>query len=435
MRRIQDQQPCLRTDPRRELGRIEREAARLAQWQRHRHRAVGDDLRLVDREARHREDHLVARAVVGDRGDRVADEWLRAGADDDLVGADLDAAQRAHRCRGGRTQFVDAGRRRIAMAAGADCSDGRVLHVHRRRKVGLADAEGDDVRAAADQAIHLRQHDERIFGAEGFGALTQSHAVTRPLLMTLARGAGDYALRRTESTHHRAHVRASAAVESTQASRSAEPIASRASGSSVQASTTRCAPTLQQRRDDGLDQMAGFDTAVAFHGVDAGLNCARVFVVRRHDPVVAGVEPVGVYPRGQRRRCRDDRDTRRRLRQFGSDRIGDVRERHCDAASELVVPMVRGVARHREHRRACREQSIPRLQQLRQRRCPAAQDRRRTRRQLRHRVDQHRHVIFITCRRCRSDQLVEKISRRERPHAADHAEHQARPSRGAKACT
>ena len=108
VRRIEDQQPCLRTDPRRELGRIEREAARLAQWQRHRHRAVGDDLRLVDREARDREDHLVAGAVVGDRGDRVADERLRAGADDDLVGADLDAAQRAHRCRGGRTQFVDA---------------------------------------------------------------------------------------------------------------------------------------------------------------------------------------------------------------------------------------------------------------------------------------------------------------------------------------
>ncbi len=39
-------------DLRFELGRIEREVARFAQVDRHRHRAVGDDLRFVDREIR-----------------------------------------------------------------------------------------------------------------------------------------------------------------------------------------------------------------------------------------------------------------------------------------------------------------------------------------------------------------------------------------------
>jgi len=49
LRRVEDDEPCLLRDLRFELGRIEGEIARLAQMQRHRHRAVCDDLRLVDR--------------------------------------------------------------------------------------------------------------------------------------------------------------------------------------------------------------------------------------------------------------------------------------------------------------------------------------------------------------------------------------------------
>ena len=70
-----------------ELGGVEGEVARFAQEERHRHGAVGDDLRLVDREARHRIDDLVAGAVIGHRGDRVGDEGLRAAADDDVLGS------------------------------------------------------------------------------------------------------------------------------------------------------------------------------------------------------------------------------------------------------------------------------------------------------------------------------------------------------------
>jgi hypothetical protein len=60
---------------------------------------------------------------------------------------------RAHRARGRGAQFVDAGRRRVAVLAAADRVDGGVLDVHRRREVGLADAEGNDVLAVADQAV------------------------------------------------------------------------------------------------------------------------------------------------------------------------------------------------------------------------------------------------------------------------------------------
>ena len=160
-------------DLRLELGRIEREVPRLAQEDRDRDRAVGDDLRLVDRKARHRIDHFVAGAVVGHRRDRVGDERLRA-------------ARRRRRPRGGcrgrdarqvmrrrGAQLVDARRRRVAVLAVADGRDRGVLDVRRRWEVGLPDAERDDVLALPRQRVDLRQHDESVLGAERFGAARQ----------------------------------------------------------------------------------------------------------------------------------------------------------------------------------------------------------------------------------------------------------------------
>ena len=97
VRRVENQQPRLRRDLRFELGRIEREVARLAQVDRHRHRAVGDDLRFVDRKSGDRIDHFVAGAVVGDRRDRVGDERLGARADDDVLRAEC-RGRAARRC-------------------------------------------------------------------------------------------------------------------------------------------------------------------------------------------------------------------------------------------------------------------------------------------------------------------------------------------------
>ena len=173
VRRVEDQQPGLRRDARSQFIRIEREAARLAQRQADRHRAIGQALRLVDRESRHREDHLVAGAMIGDARNCVGNERLGACADNDLVGRDVEPAQAAHRRGGRRPQLVDAGRRRVAVLAAANRGDRRILDVGRRREVWLADAERDHVLAGTDQRVDLGQNDECVFGAEAGGTLGQ----------------------------------------------------------------------------------------------------------------------------------------------------------------------------------------------------------------------------------------------------------------------
>ena len=166
VRRVQDQQPRLLRDLGFELVRIESEVARFAQVHRYRHRPVGDDLRFVDRESGHGINHLVADAIVGDRGDRVGDERLGASRDDDLLGRDVEPATAPHvGCCGG-AQRVDACRRRIAMLAVADRGDRRVLDVRGRGEIGLADAERDDVTTLTHEIVDLGQHDECIFGAK-----------------------------------------------------------------------------------------------------------------------------------------------------------------------------------------------------------------------------------------------------------------------------
>ena len=72
--------------------------------------------------------------------------------------------------RGGGAQLVDAGRRRVAVLAGADRRDGGVLDVDRCRKIGLADAERNDVAALADERIDFGQHDKSVLGAQAFAA-------------------------------------------------------------------------------------------------------------------------------------------------------------------------------------------------------------------------------------------------------------------------
>jgi hypothetical protein len=150
--------------------RIEGKVARFAQMDVHGHGAVGDDLRFVNREARHRIDDFVARAVIGDRGDRVGDEGLRAGADDDLFRRDVESTPLSHVARSRRAQFVDPGRRRVAVLARANRRDRGVLDVYRRRKIRLANAERDDVASRAHEVVHLGEHDEGVLGAEALAA-------------------------------------------------------------------------------------------------------------------------------------------------------------------------------------------------------------------------------------------------------------------------
>src|SRR5574341_1378295 len=61
-------------------------------------------------------------------------------------------------------------RARYSAAAGLDGAHRRLLHVVRRREVGLADAEADDVLSLARERGHLGEHDERVLGAQARGA-------------------------------------------------------------------------------------------------------------------------------------------------------------------------------------------------------------------------------------------------------------------------
>ena len=98
---------------------------------------------------------------------------------------------------------------------------------------------------------------------------------------------------------------------------------------------------------------------------------------------------------------------------------------------QVVVPVVRGVAGHRQHRRARRAagdrapRAVPAAATVRRAGSPPAAT------ELRHRVDQYRNVLVVVLRRRGVDQLAEEVRRRQRPHAADHAQHQAR-GRGAR---
>ena len=170
LRRIEDDELGLRRDFCLEFVGVECEFARFLEIDRHRHRAVGHDLRLIDRKSRHRVDHLVAGAVVRDRRDRVGDKRLGTGADDDVVRRNVDAAPAADIACSRGAQLVDAGRRRVAVLAGSDRRDPRVLNVHGRRKIGLSDAKRNDVLALTDQRVHFRQHDKSVFGAKAFAS-------------------------------------------------------------------------------------------------------------------------------------------------------------------------------------------------------------------------------------------------------------------------
>ena len=122
-----------------EVGGIEREVPRLAECQRNRDRTVRDGLRRVDREAWVGIDDLIARTEVRRRENRVRDQRLGARRDHHVLGLDVETAKLAHRLGHHAAQLMDAWGRRVAVLAAADGLDRGVLHVGRRREVGLAD--------------------------------------------------------------------------------------------------------------------------------------------------------------------------------------------------------------------------------------------------------------------------------------------------------
>ncbi len=136
LRRIQDQQFGLRGDLRFEFSGIETEQTRLAQIDRHRHRAHRLDLRFIDRETGNGIDDLVADTVIGRRDNCVRDEGLRTGTDDDVIRMNVDMPRAVQEIRRGFAQFQNAGGRRIAVLAVVDRLDARFADVLRCRESG-----------------------------------------------------------------------------------------------------------------------------------------------------------------------------------------------------------------------------------------------------------------------------------------------------------
>ena len=102
----------------------------------------------------------------GRRDDRVRDEGLRTGTDDDVIRMNVDMSRPVQEIRRGFAQFEYAGRRRIAVLAYVDGLDTRFADVLRRREIRLANAEGNDVLPLALQGADFGKNDESVFGTE-----------------------------------------------------------------------------------------------------------------------------------------------------------------------------------------------------------------------------------------------------------------------------
>jgi hypothetical protein len=71
-------------------------------------------------------------------------------------------------------QFRNTGGWRIAMSTFANGLNRRILHVDRRVKIRLADAERYDVSSFSYQPVDFGKDNERILGAETLGTLTNN---------------------------------------------------------------------------------------------------------------------------------------------------------------------------------------------------------------------------------------------------------------------
>ena len=122
----------------------------------HRRRFSQLDLLGERRPVRGVRDHLVAGAEQRER--RVVERLLPARGDDDLGLVVLDAVIRAIPVADRALQVGDAGDRRVTREIAVDRGAGRRLDRVRRREVGFAGAEIDDLDARPPQAIDRRGH-------------------------------------------------------------------------------------------------------------------------------------------------------------------------------------------------------------------------------------------------------------------------------------
>lgn len=110
---------------------------------------------------------------------------------------------------------------------------------------------------------------------------------------------------------------------------------------------------------------------------------------------------------------------------FSHDRVGDMDDPRLRARRQLLIPMMGGVARHRDTGNAERIERRDRGFQRRQRTVMAGKDRLGPVRQLRHAEDDGGHMLIVPERLGHSGQLEVEVSRCQRPETADDAELEA----------
>ena len=170
LRAVENQQLRFRRNFRFELSGIKRKIAALTQIQRHRHRAMDGDLRFINRKSRYRINHLVTGAVIGCRQNCVSDKRLGARANNDVIGRNFKPAHVAHISRNCRAQFRNARTGRVSVLTKTNCLVSRLLHVGRRRKVRLPNAEAGDVVALSDELVDFSEDYKSVFGTQRLGA-------------------------------------------------------------------------------------------------------------------------------------------------------------------------------------------------------------------------------------------------------------------------
>ena len=109
LRRVENEQLGLGGDFFCQFLRVKTKIARFTQKDGHTHRAIGLDLRVVNRKPWNRINDLVARTIVGDRLNGVADEGLGTCAHHHIVGVHMNATRARKIVCGGLSQLRDAG--------------------------------------------------------------------------------------------------------------------------------------------------------------------------------------------------------------------------------------------------------------------------------------------------------------------------------------
>ena len=163
-RRIEDDQPRLGRDQvQRFLGR-EGEAVLFADRDRHGPRAGELDHRAIDRKSGIGIEDVGA--GLAEHQDRREHGDLAARHDHHEVGRHLDAEAPVDVGGDRLAQFLDAGRRRVAVVAVAQRLHRRLDDVLGRAEIGLADAEVDDVAAGSRQLGGAGENRERVLLAD-----------------------------------------------------------------------------------------------------------------------------------------------------------------------------------------------------------------------------------------------------------------------------